>query len=123
MKTVRDQMREMLRNAASGGHTYDDEVDDLALPKRERAALVDALAKQRQAAGDRKAEWRARGQAAVYADAIASALPAGHETAGEHRRRRASLGDPAALRDERDADASTSAMVDEIMQRSGVSAK
>ena len=100
-------LRFLLKRAAAGGHVYDDELDDLNLPPKVRAATRQAIA---------KAPHLKPMQVDQLSAEIFQALPDHHETREQHERRRAEQGDADALANRRAQEEARAEMADRILK-------
>lgn len=110
-------LRELLRRAETvhGGYLdtiRPDEIDDLNLPPRVRAATEQAIERIRTASPTDRGYG---GLTDHIGPALMGALPADWETKQQHRERRASLGDPQAIRDSQAIRGNDATMADDIL--------
>lgn len=136
LRLTRHPVGALLLRAADGEVIYPDEIADLRLPDRQRAALDQALVRVRAAATPRPARTVRNdvtgetytdssgpvdrtdtlNETLRYAGAIIDALPEDWEDRATYTRRRASMGDAAALADAKAADAGYSHLADLVLK-------
>ena len=104
-------LRYLLRRAAQGGHIYDDEIEDLRLPSKVRAATKQALA---------KAPKLKPLEVDHLSSELVAALPDHHETREQHEHRRAEQGDAEALANRKAQEQARAEMAERIRTDGGM---
>lgn len=106
-------LRHLLRRAALGDRIFDDEIDDLRLPPRVKAAT-------KQAVGIVAAEKPKQIEVDHLSSELVAALPDGHETREQYEKRRATAGDAQALANLKAREEMTKRLVDRIEKNKGI---